>query len=270
MANIECVEPLHFEGTLEQRVEKLKELIINNATVFFGGAGVSTASGIPDFRSSNGLYSQEKVYGRKPEYLLSKSCFNHEPKLFYKYYRENFDVRNYEPNEVHKKLAEMEQRGYLNGIITQNVDCLHQKAGSKNVAEIHGTLSESFCIKCGETYDINYIFENKDEIPRCSKCGKGVGYVRPRITLYEEQLPVVETNKAYLYMNGSETENINPANLLIVGGTSLLVSPANTYVTNYFGKYLVIMNREKTPYDQYADIIFREDINEVFKLLTFE
>ncbi len=260
--------PLNFQGTLEERVEKLKELIVENKTVFFGGAGVSTASGIPDFRSSDGLYNQENEFNVTPEYLLSKECLNHNPKMFYKFYRDKFDVRNYEPNEVHKKLAEMEKRGYLNGIITQNVDCLHQKAGSKNVAEIHGTISKNYCSICGAEYDGSYIFENDEPIPRCPSCKKPMGFIRPRVTLYGENLPTEETNKAYDYICGNH-EDILCANLMIVGGTSLTVSPANQYVSTYYGRYLVIINRDETPFDKYADIVFREDINEVFKLLQF-
>lgn len=261
--------PLNFQGTLEERVEKLKELIVENKTVFFGGAGVSTASGIPDFRSSDGLYNQKNEFNVQPEYLLSKECLNHNPKMFYKFYRDKFDVRSYEPNEVHKKLAEMEQRGYLNGIITQNVDCLHQKAGNKNVAEIHGTIAKNYCSICGTEYDENYIFENTETIPRCTFCKKQMGFIRPRVTLYGENLPQKEMNKAYFYITGNKEENIPMANLMIVGGTSLLVSPANQFVSTYYGRYLVIMNREETSFDKYADIIFREDINEVFKLLKF-
>lgn len=259
--------PLHFEVTLEERVEKLKELIVENRTVFFGGAGVSTASGIPDFRSADGLYNQKNEFNVTPEYLLSRECLNHNPKMFYKFYRDKFDVRNYEPNEVHKKLVEMEQRGYLSGIITQNVDCLHQKAGSKNVAEIHGTISKNYCSLCEAEYEEGYIFENTEVIPRCTSCKKPMGFIRPRVTLYGENLPTEEMNKAFEYVEGNKEKNIPHANLMIVGGTSLKVSPANQFVSTYYGRYLVIMNREQTPFDLYADIVFREDINEVFKLL---
>lgn len=269
MATFLVDEPLCFQGTLEERVEKLKELIIENKTVFFGGAGVSTSSGIPDFRSSNGLYNQKNEFNVTPEYLLSKECLNHNPKMFYKFYRDKFDVRNYKPNEVHKKLAEMEDKGYLNGIITQNVDCLHQKAGSKKVAEIHGTISKNYCSICGTEYDEGYIFENEEVIPRCTSCKKQMGFIRPKVTLYGENLPIDETNKAYAYIAGDKEQEIPNANLMIVGGTSLTVSPANQYVSTYYGRYLVIINRDETPFDKYADIVFREDINEVFKLLQF-
>lgn len=265
-------EPIYFDGTLEERCEKLKELIINNKTVFFGGAGVSTASGIPDFRSSDGLYNQKNDYQYKPEDMLSKEFFNHNPKMFYKFYRDKFDLRNFEPNECHKKLAEMENLGYMTGIITQNVDCLHQKAGSKNVAEIHGTISDNYCLKCQNHYNVDFIFENPDAIPRCYVCDSGNNFVRPKVTLYGEQLDRFVLNQAYKYLHGEEIDGkiVNKPNLMIVGGTSLQVMPASSFVSEYSGDYLVIINREETPYDHYANIIFREDINKVFKKLNFK
>lgn len=264
-------EPIKFEGTFYERCENLKELIVNNKTVFFGGAGVSTASGIPDFRSSDGLYNQKNEYTYKPEDILSKGFLNHNPKMFYKFYRDKFDLRKFEPNDCHKKLAEMEKLGYMTGIITQNVDCLHQKAGSKNVAEIHGTISDNYCLKCKSHYNINYIFENKDIIPRCSNCNSSNNFVRPKVTLYGERLDNDILNKAYEYLYGEivDGKRVNKPNLMIVGGTSLQVMPASSFVSDYYGKYLVIINREETPYDKYANIIFREDINEVFKNLKF-
>ena len=255
--------PEPFVGTFEERCAKLVELIKENQTVFFGGAGVSTASGIPDFRSADGLYNKETNSEYKPEYMLSKSCFNHNPKIFYEFYKKSFDLRNFEPNECHKKLAEMEEKGLLLGIVTQNVDCLHQKAGSKNVVELHGTIAKNYCIRCNQEFDVNYIFDDKNAIVRCNKCKNHTSYVKPKIVLYEERLENESLKKANEYIFDEKT------NLLIVGGTSLIVTPASTYVGDYNGRYLVIINRDETPYDKYADIIFREDINEVFKNLKF-
>lgn len=250
-----------FEGTFEARCKKLEELIKGNKTVFFGGAGVSTSSGIPDFRSSDGLYNQENDYPYAPEYMLSKEFFNHNPKMFYKFYRDKFDLRKYQPNDCHKKLAQMEKLGYLTGVITQNVDCLHQKAGSKEVAELHGTISQNYCLKCKSIYDIDFIFDNKESIPRCENCKSSNNFVRPNITLYQENLDNNVMNKAKEYLEG--------ANLMIVGGTSLQVTPASYFVSDFEGEYLVIINKQETPYDIYANLIFREDINEVFKNLNF-
>ena len=251
-----------IEGTFEERCLVLNKLIKENITTFFGGAGVSTASGIPDFRSSNGMYNTNYNTKYKPEYLLSKTCFNHSPKDFYAFYKNAFDLRKYEPNECHKKLAEMERLNYLNGIITQNVDGLHSKAGNKNIAEIHGTIYDNYCIKCGKHFDVNFIFDTEDLIPKCPHCNKTIGFVRPNIVLYEESLNKEKVNLAFDYLDN--------ANLLIVGGTSLQVFPAASYVSEFKGQYLVIINRDETPYDKYANIIFREDINEVFKNLKFD
>lgn len=271
MSNYLIEEPIQFQGTLDERCEKLKELITNNKTVFFGGAGVSTSSGIPDFRSSDGLYNQNNEYEYSPEYMLSSECFNHKPKIFYKFYRDKFDLRKYEPNDCHRKLAEMEKLEFMTGIITQNVDCLHKKAGSINVAEIHGTISDNYCIKCKNHYDIDYIFKNTDVIPRCIKCNGSNNFVRPKVTLYGEKLGNEMLQLADTYINGENVnkKRLNVPNLLIIGGTSLQVSPTNHFVSEYSGRYLVIINKEETSFDKYADIIFREDINEVFKKINF-
>lgn len=215
-------------------VDRLRE-IVNNPTVkivFFGGAGVSTESGIPDFRSKDGLYNQKYKY--PPEYMLSKECLVHKPKEFFKFYREKLDVRNFEPNVVHKRLAELEAQGKVLGIVTQNIDGLHQKAGSKNVIEIHGTTKRNYCMKCGKEFSSDYIFENTDEIPRCDneKC-KNVGMVRPDVVLYDERI------KAW----SDACKLISSANVLIIGGTSLTVQPACNLIYEFCGEHIIIINK---------------------------
>lgn len=181
----------------------------SNNIVFFGGAGVSTESGIPDFRSKDGLYNQHDIKFERyePEYLLSKECLNNNPKVFYEFYRQKMDTRNAEPNITHKILAKLEQTGKLKAIVTQNIDGLHQKAGSKNVFEIHGTTQRNYCSKCGKEYPSDYLFKTDESIPKC-ECG---GLIRPDITLYGEQLPEKTVNGA--------VEAISEADCLIVGGT---------------------------------------------------
>ena len=239
-----------------ERINKLNELIKNsNKIVFFGGAGVSTESGIPDFRSKDGLYNQHDVQfdKYKPEYLLSRSCLYNNPKVFYEFYRQKMDVRDIEPNITHYKLAELEQKGKLSAIITQNIDGLHQKAGSKNVYEIHGTTLKNYCVKCKKEYPADFIFKNTEPIPKCECHNK----VRPDVTLYEENLP------ANAWVNSERV--LNEADLLIIGGTSLTVYPAKNLIQYYYGKNLVIINRDFTDYDRWADLLFRENLGDVFK-----
>ena len=250
---------LHAETTFEKRIATLKEMIESSKKIiFFGGAGVSTESGIPDFRSKDGLYNKKDVRFEKynPEYLLSHSCLEKEPEVFYEFYRQKLDCRNIEPNITHKVLAKLEQERKL-CIITQNIDGLHEKAGSKNVYNIHGTTLKNYCTVCGKEYDSNYIFNCEESIPKCTKSGcKGI--IRPDVTLYEEQLP-----KAF-----EDAYNaLQRADLLIVGGTSLTVQPAASLLSYYFGKNLVIINRDKTEYDAWADIVFHESLGEVFSQL---
>ena len=241
-----------------ERIEKLRNIVLNSpSTIFFGGAGVSTESGIPDFRSKNGLYNQHDVNFDKyePEYLLSHTCLKKNPKVFYEFYRQKLDVRNFEPNDCHKILAKMEEKNLLKCVITQNIDGLHQKAGSKNVLEIHGTTSRVYCDKCGKNFDTNYIFDSKEDIPRC-ECG---GLIRPDVTLYEENLPDA-FNKAH--------DVVQNAAVLIVGGTSLKVFPASFLVSYFQGSHLVIINNQVTDYDDYADLIFHENLGQVFRDLN--
>ena len=239
----------------QDRIDKLNEMIQkNNKIVFFGGAGVSTASGIPDFRSENGLYNMDFEFykGKDPEYLLSRECLYNNPKLFYKFYRDFMDVRNFDPNIAHYKLAELEKAGKMLGVVTQNIDGLHQKAGSEKVFQIHGTTQRVYCSKCGKEYPVDYIFTCPDEIPKCEKGCRGL--IRPAVTLYSEQLPKDQVNDAI--------DAIYNADMLIIAGTSLTVYPAASFVS-YFGKGdMVLINRTETPYDSYANLGFREDISD--------
>jgi len=230
--------------------------IINSSrkTVFFGGAGVSTESGIPDFRSKDGLYNNRDVQFEQysPEYLLSIDCLEDEPDVFFEFYRQKLETSGILPNKAHYKLAEMEKAGKLAGIITQNIDGLHQRAGSVNVAEVHGSTFRNYCMRCRTPFPADYIFKSPTPIPRCSKCG---GTVRPDVTLYGEMLPEDQIYKADSYISGAET--------LIVGGTSLTVWPAAGYVSRFRGRHLIIINRDATSYDNQAELVFHESIGEV-------
>ncbi len=240
--------------SFEERIEKLTQLIKESRkTVFFGGAGVSTESGIPDFRSKDGLYNVRDVQFEmyQPEYLLSIDCLEDRPEVFFEYYRQKLDTHGIEPNRAHYALAELEKKGLLAGIITQNIDGLHQRAGSVNVAEVHGSTLRNYCSSCGTKYPADYIFKSEGPIPRCKHCG---GTVRPDVTLYGEMLPENELYKADKYVAGAE--------LMIVGGTSLAVWPAAGYVARFRGR-LVIINRDSTQYDSAADLVFHESIGEV-------
>lgn len=245
----------------EERIQKFNDLIKNSKNiVFLGGAGVSTESGLPDFRGKNGLYNTHDVKFDKysPEFLLSRDCLYKKSNVFYEYYRQKLDFRNYFPNITHKVLAIMENKGKMSSIITQNIDGLHQKAGSKTVYEIHGTISKNYCRKCRKIFDENFIFENKDPIPQC-ECG---GMVRPDVVLYGEQLPYDELNSA--------SNAIAEADLIIVGGTSLTTYPtANLIPTWGSHAKLVIINREKTFLDDKCEVRFFEDLGEVFSKIEY-
>lgn len=242
-----------------EKIETLKKWIeeSNNIT-FFGGAGVSTESGIPDFRSKDGLYNQHDVRFDmyQPEYLLSHSCLVNQPKVYYEFHRQKMDTRNIEPNGAHYFLAKLEEAGKLNGVITQNIDGLHQKAGSKKVYEIHGSALRNYCMSCGKTYDVNYIFDSEEPIPHCT-CG---GVVRPDITLYEESLPEDAVNSAIRAIMSSD--------MLIIGGTSLTVYPAASYINYFKGKYLVVINRTELNLKTSSNTLFIYDsIGKVFEAL---
>ena len=216
--------------------------------VFFGGAGVSTESGIPDFRSVDGLYNQKYKY--PPETILSHSFFMSNPEEYYRFHHEKLVVRNVQPNAAHRKLAELEQAGKLRAVVTQNIDGLHQKAGSRNVLELHGSTSRNYCIRCGKEYPAGYI-DDCDGVPYCD-CG---GVIRPDVVLYEEQLDGDVLNSAVIF--------ISRADVLIVGGTSLNVYPAAGLINYYRGDKLVLINRDPTPYDRRANLVIHDSIGKV-------
>ncbi|MDO4469857.1 MAG: NAD-dependent protein deacylase [Bacillota bacterium] len=238
--------------TLDKFIEYINT---SKRIVFFGGAGVSTESGIPDFRSKDGLYNQKDVDFAEysPEYLLSQECLYHNPKVFFAFYRQKMDTRNVQPNVTHKVLAKLEECGKLSAVITQNIDGLHQKAGSKKVYEIHGTTRKNYCTKCGARYGENFIFESKDVIPRCPECG---GMVRPDVVLYGENVQ---------HEKEAVTEIYN-ADMLIVGGTSLQVYPANSYVDVFRGRHMAVVNREDVGVKiGKEDVFIQESLGEVFE-----
>ena len=244
-----------------ENIQRLKEMIDDSSNiVFFGGAGVSTESGIPDFRSKDGLYNQHDVRFDmyQPEYLLSHSCLMHEPKVYFEFHRQKMDTRNIEPNNAHKYLAALEKTGKLKAVVTQNIDGLHQKAGSREVYEIHGSALRNYCTSCGKKYPSDYIFSSKEAVPHCD-CG---GVIRPDITLYEESLPEMEVRKS--------VNAIASADMLIIGGTSLTVYPAASYINYFEGKYLVIINRDELSLRRSAQntLVITDKIGEVFTRLA--
>jgi NAD-dependent deacetylase len=238
--------------------ERLKKIIDESSNiVFFGGAGVSTESGIPDFRSESGLYHAQQVYGYAPETMLSHTFYKKHTEMFFKYYKENLIHTDAEPNDAHKALAKLEEEGKLKAIVTQNIDGLHQKAGSRNVYELHGSVLRNFCEKCGKAYDLDYVMDpaNCDRgVPYCT-CG---GMVKPDVVLYEESL-----NEATI---SGAVEAISRADTLIIGGTSLVVYPAAGLINYFHGKNLVLINKDSTPYDSRADLVINDSIGKVMKL----
>ena len=242
-----------------ENVQKLKELVKNlDNIVFFGGAGVSTASGVPDFRSATGLYNRQNNSKYSPEYMLSHEFFVNHPDEFMTYCKKNLMLEGIKPNACHIALAKLEKMGKLKAVITQNVDSLHQEAGSKNVIELHGNLRDYYCVDCKSTYDLAYVksFENA---ARCEKCG---GLVRPDIVLYGESLD--QNNLSYAI------NLISKADVLIVGGTSLVVYPAAGLIDFYKGNKLVVINRDSTPRDRASDLLINGDIAEVMKEVVEE
>lgn len=237
-------------------IKKFKEIIDKSkSTVFLGGAGVSTESGIPDFRSAAGLYSKDNDLGYPPEYLLSHSFFANETDKFYEYYRNNLIYEEAKPNKAHLALAELERRGKLDAIVTQNIDGLHELAGSKNVIEIHGSVYRNYCSSCGKNYDVKKVL-GADGVPKCDECG---GIVRPDVVLYEEGLDMGLLDRAVSFVKGAET--------LIVGGTSLNVYPVAGLLEYFKGKNLIIINKTITNFDNRADLVFRDSIGEVLSSL---
>ncbi len=239
--------------TMDEKISTLKRWIDEaDSVAFFGGAGVSTESGIPDFRSVDGLYNQK--YDFPPETIISHSFFEANPQVFYRFYRDKLDVFDAQPNAAHIKLAQLEREGKLSAVITQNIDGLHQKAGSKTVYELHGTLWRNRCAHCGKEYPGRYIMDT-DGIPRCG-CG---GNIRPDIVLYEEGLDDGVVSRSI--------SAIRRAGVLIIGGTSLVVYPAAGLVNYYRGKRLVLINRDPTALDAGADLVINGNIGEVMARL---
>ncbi len=232
--------------TLKQWVESSRNI------VFFGGAGVSTESGIPDFRSVDGLYSQKFDY--PPETIISHSFFLKKPEYFFRFYKEKMLPLGFPPNVTHKVLARWEQEGRLSAVVTQNIDGLHQKAGSKKVFELHGSVLRNYCMNCGKFYSAEFV-KNAAGIPRCT-CG---GIVKPDVVLYEESLDPAT-------IEGS-LKAIREADMLIVAGTSLTVYPAAGLINDYRGDRLVLINRDVTPYDEYADLVLHRSLGDVFSQL---
>ncbi len=238
-------------GDYANEIQKLTEMIRESDNiVFFGGAGVSTESNIPDFRSTDGLYHQE--YDYPPETILSHTFFMRRTDEFYRFYQKKMLFLDAQPNPAHLALAKLEEMGKLRAVITQNIDGLHQAAGSENVQELHGSVLRNYCMKCHAFYDANYI-KKADGIPRCEYCG---GLVKPDVVLYEEGLDknTIETS----------ISAIHEADMLIIGGTSLVVYPAAGLIDYYRGKKLVLINRDATPCDNRADLIVRAPIGQVF------
>lgn len=235
-------------------VEQLRQWIRESKTaVFFGGAGVSTESGIPDFRSVDGLYSQKFEY--PPEQIISHSFYVRKPEYFFRFYREKMLPLGFEPNVTHKVLAQLEKEGHLAAVVTQNIDGLHQKAGSKKVFELHGSVLRNYCVKCHKFYPAEFVRDAKG-IPLCD-CG---GTVKPDVVLYEESLDQDTLAGA--------VSAIRHADLLIVGGTSLTVYPAAGLLQYYRGNRLVLINRDETPYDDYANLVFHDSLGKIFSQLS--
>ena len=239
---------------MEEKLKILKQWVDESTRmVFFGGAGVSTESGIPDFRSVDGLYHQQ--YDYPPETILSHTFYMQKPEEFYRFYRAKMLAPDAKPNAAHRKLAQWEQEGKLSAVVTQNIDGLHQAAGSRKVYELHGSVRRNHCRKCGAFYDLDYMLRTTG-IPRCEKCG---GIIKPDVVLYEEGLDQATLNGA--------VRAIGNADLLIVGGTSLTVYPAAGLIDYYDGDRLVLINRSVTPLDSRADLLIQGSIGEIFSQL---
>jgi NAD-dependent deacetylase len=232
---------------LKSMVEK------SNNIVFFGGAGVSTESGIPDFRSADtGIYNEKNNYTYPPEVILSHSFFMEHTEEFFEFYKSKMIYRDAKPNDAHKALAKLEEEGKLKAVITQNIDGLHQMAGSKNVVELHETVHENFCMDCNEDFDLDYVLNSAEVVPRCNKCN---GIVKPKVVLYEEPLDSDSIEQAVKYIRNAE--------VLIIGGTSLAVYPAAGLVQYYKKDKLVLINKSSTPYDRKANLVINQSLGKV-------
>ena len=242
-----------------EREELQKIIDRGKRIVFFGGAGVSTESGIPDFRSVDGLYHQK--YDYPPEEILSHTFFMRKPEEFYKFYRDKILMvgadKDPAPNKAHLKLAELEKAGKLTAVVTQNIDGLHQAAGSKTVYELHGSILRNYCMSCGEAFDLDFMKESKDPVPKCPKCG---GTIKPDVVLYEEGLDQDTISGA--------VDAISRADVLIIGGTSLVVYPAAGLIDYFKGDALVVINKGATSRDRQADLCIADSIGEVLGSIT--
>lgn len=237
-------------------IEEIVEVIKNSDNVvFFGGAGVSTESGIPDFRSVDGLYNQK--YDYPPETILSHTFYRRKTSEFYRFYRDKMILKGAKPNVIHLSLAKLEKEGKVKAVITQNIDGLHQMAGSQEVLELHGSVHRNYCEECGKFFDADYILESKD-VPRCDVAGCGGG-VKPDVVLYEEGLDDETIRKSIEY--------IRNADVLIVGGTSLAVYPAAGLIDYYRGNKLILINKSATPRDSVADYIYQGSLSDIFSKL---
>lgn len=239
---------------MEDKIRQLKEIIDKSSSiVFFGGAGVSTESGIPDFRSADGLYNQDLGREVSPEEMISHTFYVQHPLDFFEFYRDKLIFPDVEPNYCHKALAKLEKQGKLKAVVTQNIDGLHQKAGSENVYELHGSVLRNYCENCGAFYDIDTILSSTG-VPKCDKCG---GRIKPDVVLYEEMLDDDVVNGAIKAIENADT--------LIIGGTTLIVYPAAGLIRYFRGKNLVLINKSVTPADNDADLVIHDSIGEVFR-----
>lgn len=237
------------------KISKLKKIVAESSNiVFFGGAGVSTESNIPDFRSESGLYKTKNNFSYPPEVVLSHSFFMKHTEDFFDFYKTKMIYINAKPNHAHKAIAELEKIGKVKAVITQNIDGLHQIAGSKNVLELHGSVHRNYCMKCNKSFDLDYIINSNELTPICDKCG---GVVKPDVVLYEEGLDMDILNRAVYH--------IKQADMLIVGGTSLVVYPAAGLIEYFNGNNLVLINKASTAYDSSADLIINESIGKVLR-----
>ena len=240
---------------MNNKINQLKELIQkSNNIVFFGGAGVSTESNIPDFRSSSELFSERLNKNFTPEQLVSHTFFVRYPDEFFKFYKDKLIYQDAKPNNAHKSLAKLEEIGKLKAVVTQNIDGLHQMAGSKTVYELHGSVHRNYCTKCHKFFDLDSMLALDGNIPHCDKCG---GVVKPDVVLYEEGLDNATIEGAI--------RAISSADLLIIGGTSLVVYPAASFINYYRGKDMVLINKSSTGYDNDASLVINDAIGEVLK-----
>ena len=238
-------------------IEKLKEIIESSDNiVFFGGAGVSTESDIPDFRSANGVFSVKLNRHFTPEQLVSRTMFVKYPVDFFDFYKKHLVYPEAKPNRAHFYLADLEKQGKLKAVITQNIDTLHEQSGSKNVLKLHGSVDANYCTKCKSFYNLEDFLAKNEKIPSCDKCD---GVIKPYVTLYEEELDMTVFNTAISFIERAE--------VLIIGGTSLSVYPAANLLHYFRGKYLVVINKSSTPQDNMADLVINEKIGEVFSKL---